>query len=430
MAKDNVMTSDATLMQPNAAEPAPAAAATEHAIAPAVSRTDKVSLAALVLLVLLGLNLRPFLTSVGPVLDLVRVDIGLDFRAAAMLTTLPFVLMGLIAFMGIGVARRFGERRVLAGALLLLMLGCGYRAAVQDGAQLIASAGLAGAGVAMIQALIPGVAKRWFADRIAMVMGLYSAALVGGGALGSLASTWLNAYGGWRLGLSIWALPALAVFLLWLVCAPRTAPVAAGGPAPVLTRSFFKNRRAWQLAAYFGLTNSGYSSLVAWLPSFYQQQNMSLQASGNLLAWLAMFQATAAFAMPMLARRSIDRRAALWLTIVLQIVGFTGFAMAPNAAPWLWVALAGFGLGGFFSLSLIVSLDHLSGAQAAGTLAAFVQGIGFLLASSAPWLIGWLRDCGASFITGWWLHVGVLGAMAVLTVKFAPASYRRSMQGL
>ncbi|MCW8278573.1 cyanate transporter [Pseudomonas sp. PCH199] len=399
-------------------------------VATGMSRTGEVSLAALALLVLLGLNLRPFLTSVGPVLDLVRADIGLNFRAAAMLTTLPFVLMGLIAFIGIGVARRFGERQALAGALLLLMLGCASRAMVKDGAQLIAGAGIAGTGVALIQALIPGVAKRWFPERIAMVMGLYSAALVGGGALGSLASMWLHSYGGWRLGLSIWALPALAVLLLWLVCAPRTSPIATCGPAPVLTGSFFKNRRAWQLAAYFGFTNSGYSSLVAWLPSFYQQQNMGLQASGNLLAWLAMFQATAAFAMPMLARRSADRRGALWLTIALQAAGFAGFALAPNAAPWLWVALAGFGLGGFFSLSLIVSLDHLSGAQAAGALAAFVQGIGFLLASSAPWLIGWLRDSGASFITGWWLHVGVLAAMAVLTVKFAPATYRRSMQGV
>ncbi|KAB0495975.1 MFS transporter [Pseudomonas vancouverensis] len=392
-----------------------------------ISRTGTVSLLALVLLVLLGLNLRPFLTSVGPVLDLVRADIGLDFRAAAMLTTLPFVLMGLIAFLGIGVARRFGEKPVLAAALLLLMLGCAVRAVVTDGGQLIASAGIAGTGVALIQALIPGVAKRWFADRIAMVMGLYSAALVGGGALGSLASTWLNAYGGWRMGLSMWALPALAVFLLWLVWAPRTAPIAAGGPPAVLTGRFLRNRRAWQLAAYFGLTNSGYSSLVAWLPSFYQQQGMDLALSGNLLAWLAMFQATAAFAMPMLVRRSADRRAALWLTIAVQIIGFTGFALAANAAPWLWVALAGFGLGGFFSLSLIVSLDHLSSAQAAGTLAAFVQGIGFLLASSAPWLIGWLRDCGGSFITGWWLHVVVLVAMAGLTFKFSPASYRRSM---
>jgi CP family cyanate transporter-like MFS transporter len=132
----------------------------------------------------------------------------------------------------------------------------------------------------------------------------------------------------------------------------------------------------------------------------------------------------------MLARRSTDRRGALWLTIALQAAGFAGFAVAPNAAPWLWVALVGFGLGGFFSLSLIVSLDHLSGAQAAGTLAAFVQGIGFLLASSAPWLIGWLRDAGGSFITGWWMHLGVLAAMAVLTLKFSPASYRHSMQAL
>ena len=113
-------------------------------IAACAPRAGKVSLTALVLLVLLGLNLRPFLTSVGPVLDLVRGDIGLDFRAAAMLTTLPFVLMGLMAFIGIGLARRFGERQALTGALLLLMLGCASRAVVKDGAQLIACAGIAG----------------------------------------------------------------------------------------------------------------------------------------------------------------------------------------------------------------------------------------------------------------------------------------------
>ncbi|RXZ43424.1 cyanate transporter [Crenobacter cavernae] len=389
-------------------------------------RTGEVSLAALALLVLMGLNLRPFLTSVGPVLEMVRADTGLDFRAAAVLTTLPFVLMGVLAFVGVGIARRFGEKRALAGALLLLAAACASRAWVGGAAGLIAGAGVAGAGVAAIQALMPGVAKRWFPERVTLAMGLYSAALVGGGALGALASPWLASHGGWRLGLSVWSPMALFALVLWLI----RAPVSVGGPVPVSVMRFFRNRRAWQLAAYFGLANSGYSSLVAWLPSFYRQEGLSLQASGNLLAWMALFQATAAFALPMLARKSADRRGALWLAMALQGAGFAGLAFVPDAAPWLWVALAGFGLGGFFSLSLIVSLDHLPGAQGAGALAAFVQGAGFLIAASGPWLIGWLRDTGGSFTTGWTIHLGVVAAMAALTYVFSPASYRRSMEGV
>jgi CP family cyanate transporter-like MFS transporter len=376
-----------------------------------LSRTVAASpgvLVLLVLVVLVGLNLRPFLTSVGPVLDIVRNDTGLGFRAAAMLTTLPFVLMGVVAGAGVGLARRFGEKPALAAA------------------SLITSAGVAGAGVAVIQALMPGLAKRWFPDRVPLAMGLYSAALVGGGAFGAVASAWLAAHGGWHLALAVWAVPALGTLALWLASAPQgAAPV---GAARIPITRFFGNLRAWQLAAYFGLANSGYSSLVAWLPSFYRQMGMSPQACGNLLAWMAVFQAAGALAMPMLARRAVDRRGALWLTLALQAAGFAGFAALPALAPWLLVACAGVGLGGFFSLSLIVTLDHLRDAQRAGALAAFVQGVGFLIVATGPWLIGWLRDAGGSFATAWSIHLAVIVAMAALTAAFSPASYGRSME--
>jgi CP family cyanate transporter-like MFS transporter len=385
----------------------------------------------LLLLVLFGINLRPFLTALGPVLDPLRADIGLDYRAAAILTTLPFVLMGLLAFCGNTLVRRYGERSCLAAALLLLMLGSAVRTVAGSGTMLIVTAAVAGAGVATIQALMPGLAKRWFPQRLSLAMGLYSAALVGGGALGALASSWLNGVGGWRMSLSVWAVPALLALIAWLGSAVATPSVKqSGSPAPVSIGRFFGNRRAWLLALYFGLTNSGYSSLVAWLPSFYRQQGMAAQAAGSLLAWMALFQAAAAFLVPMLARRWADRRLALWLTITVQAAGFAGLALVPQLEPWLWVAMAGFGLGGFFSLSLIVSLEHLPQAQAAGALTAFVQGIGFLVAASGPWLIGCLRDAGGSFVTGWWLQLSVLAAMALLTACLHPSSYRPSMAGV
>ena len=60
-------------------------------------------------------------------LNAVQADTGMGHGMAAILTTLPFVMMGLLALLGAGLAHRFGERRTLLCALLLLALGCGAR---------------------------------------------------------------------------------------------------------------------------------------------------------------------------------------------------------------------------------------------------------------------------------------------------------------
>jgi CP family cyanate transporter-like MFS transporter len=333
--------------------------------------------------------------------------------------------MGVVAGVGVGLARRVGEQRALTVALALIAAGCTARLWTAGSTGLVATAIVAGAGVAVIQSLAPGLAKRWFVDRLPLAMGLYSAALVGGGAFGAIASPWLAAHGGWHLSLAVWAVPALVTLALWRAKAPRDAVHAT--TASVSVTAFARIPRAWQLALFFGLSNSGYASLVAWLPAFYRSVGTSPQASGNLLAWMALFQAIGALAMPLLAKRSHDRRAVLWLTLALQTAGFVGFATMPAFAPWLWVTSVGLGLGGFFSMSLIVTLDHLPDARLAGALAAFVQGVGFLIVAASPWLIGWLRDAGGGFAIAWWLHIGVIASTAALNATFSPAGYRRSM---
>lgn len=88
---------------------------------PAISSSAKriSGLGGFVLLVLVGLNLWPFLTSDGSVLTAVQADTGMGHGMAAVLTTLPFVMMGLLALVGPGLAQRLGEQRTLLGALLL-----------------------------------------------------------------------------------------------------------------------------------------------------------------------------------------------------------------------------------------------------------------------------------------------------------------------
>ncbi|WP_244216306.1 hypothetical protein [Phytopseudomonas daroniae] len=62
----------------------------------------------LVAIVLLGLNLRPVLAAVGPLLDRIQLDTGLGHVGASLLTSLPIVIMGL-GVLAAGVLRQYTD---------------------------------------------------------------------------------------------------------------------------------------------------------------------------------------------------------------------------------------------------------------------------------------------------------------------------------
>jgi len=179
--------------------------------------------------------------------------------------------------------------------------------------------------------------------------------------------------------------------------------------------------------ACFGLVNGGYSSAVAWLSPYYQGQGWSGAATGNLLAVMAICQATFALVLPLLIGREGDRRAWLWLTLFFQAAGFAGLAFWPQLAPFAWAGLVGAGLGGCFALSLVVALDHLSDAGPAGALSALMQGGGFLIAAVPPLIVAVLHDLTGGFQAGWLLHLACVVVVVLLVQRLASHSYHKAM---
>lgn len=275
--------------------------------------------------------------------------------------------------------------------------------------------------MALIQALVPAMIKREFRHRVPVAMGVYSASLMAGGGLAALLSPVVAThFAQWQAGLGVWLLPALGALLLW-----AWLPLgAARNPQVPPALEGLRNRRAWLLALYFGLVNCGYMSLVAWLPAYYQQLGWGVLPSGSLLAYMTIFQVIAALLMPVLAQRGVDRRPLLVISLLAQTVGYLGLIFAPLDYPHLWVALCGFGLGACFALSLLLTLDHHRDPRHAGQLAAFVQGVGFLINALSPWMTGWLRQLTGDFVSAWWVLTATVLAMLVVTRVFSPASYR------
>ncbi|MCX4175184.1 MULTISPECIES: cyanate transporter [Paraburkholderia] len=406
----------------SSASPIPAHA---NAVSHALTWRDALWLGAIVVI---GINLRPLLTSISPLMTTIRDATGLSFYGASLLTSLPVVAMGIGAFGAGALTRSIGETRGVALGLLAIALACGDRWSTAGGAALLATAALAGVGVAAIQALLPAVLKQRFPARVPLAMGVFSASIMGGGGLGARLSPWVSAaMGSWHAGLAVWAIPALVALLCWLGLnrGPSHGPAAQPAPANAIAFSLWRKRRAWTLGLYFGIVNGGYTTLVAWLPAFYQQHGASAAESGSLLAGMTVFQAAAALLLPLAAAPFRDRRPWLILGLSAQLVGLLGLIFWPDDAPLVWVGIAGAGLGGTFSLTLVTAMDHSAHHSVAGKLVAFTQGVGFVVAAITPVFAGMVRGWTGGFGAAWIMLAGSVAAMIVVSVFFSPRSYAK-----
>ncbi len=169
----------------------------------------------------------------------------MSFSVAALLTALPVVTMGGLALAGSWLHQHVSERRSVAISLLLIAVGALMRELYPQSALLLSSALLGEVGIGIIQAVMPSVIKRRFQQRTPLVMGLWSAALMGGGGLGAAITPWLVQHSEtWYQTLAWWALPAVVA---------RSLP--GGGKAPA--RSPLPTRQQPLRFAWYSLPARG-----------------------------------------------------------------------------------------------------------------------------------------------------------------------------
>lgn len=91
-------------------------------------------------------------------------------------------------------------------------------------------------------------------------------------------------------------------------------------------------------------------------------------------------------------------------------------AILPNLAPFLWISVSAFGLGGGFTLGMTLPLDNTHGVEEANVWNAFVMTIGYLFAAGGPLMVGAVRDLTGGFQLSVWL----LAAISVATLAVTP----------
>jgi CP family cyanate transporter-like MFS transporter len=364
--------------------------------------------------VLVALNLRPAITSVGPLLGEAQSGLGASATWAGVLTTLPG-----LSFAAAGLAAPWLARRAGMGAaigLALTVLICGLVLRVLDGPVVVLGGTLvATAGIALANVLIPVVVKASFPARIGLMTGVYTASMQAGGALGSAATPPLDsALGGWRPALASWAVLAVLALVLWAVATKR-ARVRDTGRSRVgdgQQRSLLRNPLAWTVTLFFGLQAFLAYVVMGWLPEVLMDAGVSMGDAGLLLGLVSLIAVPISLTIPALAARQGSQSGWIAGLGVFGLAGLFGLMLAPSAAPLLWTLLLGLGMS-VFSLALTtIALRARSGAETA-QLSGMAQGFGYLLAALGPFLFGLLHD-----LTGGWTlpFVMLIAALAIQMV--------------
>jgi CP family cyanate transporter-like MFS transporter len=357
---------------------------------------------ALVALLLGAVNMRPAVTSLGPVLAEVRASLGMGAAVAGLLTSVPVACFALVGTVAPRLARRFSAATVVAAGLAASVIGLAARVFTTNTAGFAASTALALAGIALVNVLLPAVVKDRFPDRVGTVTGWYSMALnAGATAAAGVTVPIAGAFGDdWRVGLGTWAMLAALSVPPWVLLSRdglRTRPAppletsarSTGAPEP--GGSMARNPVAWALATYFGLQATSAYVMIGWLPQIFRDAGLSAATAGLLFAVTSLLGVPLSIVLSSVAGRLRSQSGIAVGMAVVGLVAYAGLWWAPNGGAWVWAVLFGVANCSFPLALTMIGLRGRDGA-AVVRLSAFAQSAGYLLSIPGPVLVGVLYD--------------------------------------
>jgi CP family cyanate transporter-like MFS transporter len=381
-------------------------------------------LALLAALFLGALALRPQLVGVGPLLPEIDDDLDVSHAVAGLLGTIPVLCMGLFAPPAAHVAARVGTRAAIA-ACLAAIAAFGLARAAAPGAPLVLLLTLPiGVGMGLAGALMPVVVKERFAHRPAFASGVYTTGIQVGSALSSALAVPIAAtLGGWRGALVVFSGSTIVVFAAWLLLTPP-ASKGAGEAPPGLP---WRRPLIWGFVAVFALQSLVYYGLIAWLPDSFQERGWSDGSAGALLGVMSVAAVPSSLLLPYFADRLGSRRQWLVLSSSMVLAGTFGVAAVPDGG-FAWAALAGFGIGASFPLTLTLPLDVAHRPSETGAIVGLVLGAGYTIAATGPILLGAVRDATGSFAASLWVLVVLAMALVAAIIPLSPRRLRPPAQ--
>ena len=391
-----------------------------------------------------------FRSSTGALLEPLESEFGWSRGTTSGAVSLNLVIYGLTAPFAAALMERFGVRRVVAGALLLVALGAGLTLVMTQAWQLWFLWGVPiGVGTGAM-ALVFGaiVANRWFVSHRGLVTGVFSAASSTGQLVFLPTIARLAEDPGWR-----WAAGLVAVFALLLVpvflLVMRDRPADAGtlpygaepgfvepartiggpGPARLAVRTLAQVSRRWTFWALFlsfwicGWSTNGLIG-THFIPAAHDH-GMPMTTAANLLALIGVFDIIGTIASGWLSDR-VDPRYLLFVYYLLRGLSLliVPNLLGPHVQPNLFLFIVFYGLDWVATVPPTVALCRTHfGLERSGVVFGWVFASHMVGAGIAASYAGLVREhLGDYFLA--WMTAGGLCLLASLMCLSIPRRAR------
>lgn len=371
-------------------------------------------------IVLVASILRAAITSVGPIVELIKADLSISNTMAGLLTTIPLLLFGIVSPYVPKIAERFGLPMTIFIGLITILIGILIRTAGGIELFLIGTA-LLGFGIAIGNVTIPSYVKLKFPLQVGLVTGLYGATMngmagVGGGASVPL-STMTNL--GYKLSLSIWAILVIIAIIVWLpqLKKQREPEAQYDKNLPDKTykiRDIMKSRMVWAIALLFAMQSMVFYSIVAWMPSLLMERGLTADQAGYYFMFSQFLQIPIAFFFPQFVAKVKDQTIPMYIILVCFLVGFSLLFIENKWVLLSGVLISGAGIGAAFSACMTFFSVKASTYSGSIALSGFSQSVGYAFAAVGPLIMGVIFDT----IGSWNLNNILFLVMGVILVIF------------
>lgn len=361
--------------------------------------------------VLVALNLRLALSSLPAVATEIKAQTGWNDAAIGTLTTVPVLCMGLFALAVPRLAAVTGRRQAVAFGLIAMAVGLGLRSIGAVAATLFLSTLLAGISIAILGGLVPGIVREQLSSSLGTATALWTAAMMGGAALGAAATLPLaDALGGWNRALAFWAIPAVVALVAWSLLERGVATNDRPASTPRLRDLPWRSPAAWSLTGFMTLNSIVFYSALAWIAPSYAERGYTPAVAGIFFGLFTTGQIAGALVLPWLSHRLPYRRTLFTTSVLVCAAAIASIGIAPDLAPPVVLLALGFTLSGGFAMALGLLSEYSSDAASSARLTAMAFFVTYTVAAFGPLVAGAIMDAADS----WTLVFSLLAGVALL----------------
>lgn len=332
---------------------------------------------------------------IAVILPLITTSLGLSLAQAGALASARILMAGVASFPSGFFADLASRRNILLGLCLgMIGLGCLGLSAATTFPMLLVFMGLAGFGGGWFHPQSLAILSAKYRARKAFALGVHDSSANLGEVAGPLAIGFLLAFFDWRTTLQIWAIPGLAIGVLYAVFG---AEGELDAPRPrdyrrAVWDDVLKNRTVFALVAVSTLRAMGQTALAAFLPLYLSLHlNLSAAAAGTYMSVLFLFAGIAPAFVGWISDRFGHKPLIMVFSVlsVVVIIAITylksGFVLA--------AALGALGASLWALRPVIVSAAMASAPQhLSGSIVAFIYGANMGVSFLAPLAAGVVAD--------------------------------------